>query len=139
LRHRVQVGQTAHVFGLAQLGQGFENGDHVGRLGRVNHLDDLLEDDAVVVAIVFAASIGNAVERGIIAQQTADDGLFCFDGMRRDAERIDLRIGGGVHGANYTCLRAAKINEMSEKSHKKAGRTRLFIVRQRVRARPAVD
>ena len=46
--------------------------------------------------------IGDAVPCGIIAQQAADDGLFCFDGMRRNTEGVELRIGGCVHGANYT-------------------------------------
>ena len=32
LRQRVQVRQAAHLLGLADAGQGFEDGDHVGRL-----------------------------------------------------------------------------------------------------------
>jgi hypothetical protein len=70
--------------------------------------------------------IGNAVPRRVIAQQAADDGLFCFDGMRGNAERLDLRVCWGIHGANYTrLLRAAEmIGEFPR--IKKAGRTRLF-------------
>jgi hypothetical protein len=48
--------------------------------------------------------VGDAVERRIVTQQATDHRLFCFDGVRWDAERIDLWIWGGVHGANYTCI-----------------------------------
>jgi hypothetical protein len=46
--------------------------------------------------------IGNAVPRSVIAQQAADDGLFCFDGVRWDSQGFDLRIGRGIHGGHYT-------------------------------------
>ena len=104
LRHGVQVSESAHILGLAELGQGFKNSNDIGWLGSVNHLDDLLEDDAMVIAIEILRmhEVGDAVIGGIVAQQTTDNGLFCFDRMRRNTEGIQLRIRGGVHGANYT-------------------------------------
>ena len=104
LRHGVQVSESAHIIGLAELGQGFKNSNDIGRPGAVNHLDDLLEDDAMVIAIEILRmhEVGDAVIRCIVAQQTTDNGLFCFDRMRRNTEGIQLRIRGGVHGANYT-------------------------------------
>nr|GEU28419.1 hypothetical protein [Tanacetum cinerariifolium] len=128
LRHGVQVRQAAHVVGLAQLREVLEDGNDVGRLGAVDHLDDLLEDDAVVVTVkVFRVHhVGDTVERGVIAQQAANDGLFCFDGMRRDAERIDLRIGGGVHGANYTCLGLLLMQCNKKSARKKPGKPGFF-------------
>jgi hypothetical protein len=70
--------------------------------------------------------VGNAVPRRVIAQQAADDGLFCFDGMRGDAERLDLRVCWGVHGRHYTRSRSgAEIIGEFPKT-KKPGRPRLF-------------
>jgi hypothetical protein len=101
--------QPAHVFGLAELDERFVDGDHVGRLAGIDQADHLLEDDPVVVAVeIFRVhEVGNAVPRRIVAQQATDDGLFCFDGMRRNAERLDLRVCWGVHGRHYTCSPSA--------------------------------
>jgi hypothetical protein len=56
----------------------------------------------VAVEVVFGKKIRNAVPRRIIEQQAAQYGLLCFDGMGWNTEGIQLRIGAGIHGANYT-------------------------------------
>ena len=104
LRHRIQVLQAADLLGLAELDKRLVHGDHVGRFASIDQADHLFEDDPVVVAVeIFRMhEVGNAVPCRIVAQQAADDGLFCFDGMRGNAERLDLRVCWGVHGRHYT-------------------------------------
>ena len=94
MRQRIQVDQPAHLFGLAAGGHGFVDGDDVSRLGAVDELDDVLEDDAVIVAVkVFSADeVGDTVPGCVVQQQAAQHRLLGLDGVGRHTERIELGV-----------------------------------------------
>jgi len=100
LRERIQVGQAADFLALASRDQRFIDRDHIGRLGRADQLDDVLEDDPMVkaVKVIRTDEVGNAIVSRIVEQQAAQHGLLRFDGMRGHAQGVELRVGPIVHG-----------------------------------------
>ncbi len=104
LGQRIQIRQTANVICLAGAAERFEDGDHVRWPGIVDQLDNVLKNDAMIVAIeiVFADKVGNAIPSCVIKKQTTQYGLFGLDRMRRHTEGFELRVRTVIHGAHYT-------------------------------------
>ena len=104
LRQRVQIAQSPYFFSLAGAAERLEDRNHVCRAGSVDQLDDVLKDDAMVVAveIFLPDEVGNTIPRRVVQQQAPKHGLLCLDRVRGHAERIELWISMAFHGANYT-------------------------------------
>ena len=98
LRERVEVDQAAAVVGLAEPLQLLEDGDDVGRLGRVDERGDRAVDQAVLVAIevVVAEQVADPVPRAVVEQQPAEDALLGLGRVRRNAQASDVVVGADV-------------------------------------------
>ena len=98
LRQRIEVHQAADVFGLAEPLQLLEDGDDVGRLGRVDQRRDRGVDQPVLVAIevALAEQVADPVPGAVVEQQAADDALLGLDRVRRHAQPGDVVVGPDI-------------------------------------------
>ena len=108
LRQRVQVGEAAALFGLAQALQLLEDGDHVGRLGRVDQYRHGREYQSVLEAIEvrLGQQVADPIPRAVVEQQAAEHALLGLDRVRRHAQSRDLVVGsrlGGKLGGGKQC------------------------------------
>ena len=95
LGQRIQVGQPAHLVGLADRFQRLIDCDHVGGMAALDQARNLLPDQPVVVAVeVFIAQqVGHAVEGLVVQQQSAEHRLFGLDRMRRHPQCGHFPVG----------------------------------------------
>ena len=88
LRQRIHVAQAADFLRLAGAGQRFEHRDDVGGTRSIDQFDDVLKNDAVIVAVKigFVQHAGDAIPGGVFEQQAAEDGLLGLDRVRRNPQ-----------------------------------------------------
>ena len=88
LRQRVQVGQTAHLIGLAQALQMLEDSDDVGRTAAIDQGAHGRIHQSVLVAVKVAVvqQVTHPVPGTVVQQQAAQHAGLGFEGVRRDAQ-----------------------------------------------------
>ena len=109
LDQRAEVGEPADVVELLHRGERLGHRHHVGRLAVGDEADDVVVDEPVRFAVEIGVGdhVADAVGGLVVEQQPAQHRLLRLERMRRELQRVELRIVG--HGRepsqrpDFTC------------------------------------
>ena len=94
-RQFTEIGEAAGLLPLASCVKGFSDSHHIGWFGLFQQIADLPENAPVLVAIEIPVGhqIANAIPGLVIEQQTTEDRLLGFNGVRRNTQGIQGGVG----------------------------------------------